>query len=83
MVSPIGNTSGASFVMLSIPIRSDATASPSDICSPSGPVASATISSGDVISGMVVSTIDIICVSDAVFPEESVAFHVMVVIPIG
>ena len=60
MVVPIGKTLGASLVIVSIPITSDAVASPMEIVSPSELVASTIISSGEIIVGEVVSSTVII-----------------------
>ena len=83
IVSPTGNFSGASFVMLKIDTASAAVASPRLTVLLSADVASAVMSAGAAMLGAVVSTMVIFCVAVAELPASSVAVHVTVVSPTG
>ena len=79
-VSPNGNTSGASFAIItgctSITVGATSFTTFSSI-----DVASKIIFSGEMICGIVVSITEIFCVVVAMFPASSDAIHVIVVSP--
>ena len=84
IVSPIWNNSGASLIMLGFwSTSSNADAWPISTVIPDMSVISKVISSGPVITGWIVSSIIIRCVSEAEFPEVSVAVQVTIVSPSG
>ena len=80
VVSPIGKTAGALFVIVTccISVTVDEPTSTKLLVVE---VASKTILSGGMISGGVVSTTETNCVELAVFPEQSNVIHVIVVLP--
>ena len=83
IVSPSGNTVGASLVIVDISTWSDASANPNSVTLLSIDVASTFTSRGAMIVGKVVSIIEMIWVAEAELPEESVAVQVTIVSPSG
>ena len=83
MVSPNGNTSGASLVTESISDISSTMEFSRTTTFSCSDIASTIIDSGAVMLGAIVSTIVTNCVLDMEFPEVSVAVHVTMVSPNG
>ena len=84
IVSPSGNTSGASLVTVGWEsITSSDVGIPVSISTPNLSYISTWISFGATIDGVVVSITEICCESEAELPEESVAVQVTIVSPSG
>ena len=84
IVSPNWNSSGASLVISGlVSTWSNADAWPTSTTIPDESIISSVMLSGPVITGWVVSSMVIVCVSDTELPEVSVAVHVTIVSPRG